>query len=104
MQRITVPGQPKQIVQETPISKITRAKWTGGMAQAIEHLLCKCEALSSNPSLTKKKKILVPHPAKKERTNHFRWPVCLQESGSFSSLQDQGTNRYLGQKSRYILL
>jgi hypothetical protein len=24
--------------------------------QVIEHLLCKCEALSSNPSLTKKKK------------------------------------------------
>jgi hypothetical protein len=45
-------------VQETslrdPISKITRAKWTGGVAQAVEHLFCKCKALSSNPSLTKK--------------------------------------------------
>jgi hypothetical protein len=30
-----------------PISKITRAKWTGSVAQAVEHLLCKCEALSS---------------------------------------------------------
>jgi hypothetical protein len=29
--RITVQGQPRQIVCETPISKITRAKWTGGM-------------------------------------------------------------------------
>jgi hypothetical protein len=27
------------------ISKITRAKWTGGVTQAVEHLLCKQEAL-----------------------------------------------------------
>jgi hypothetical protein len=25
-----------------PISKITRAKWTGGVAKALEHLFCKC--------------------------------------------------------------
>jgi hypothetical protein len=37
------------------ISKITRAKWTGGVAQAVLYLLCKMEALSSNPSPTKKK-------------------------------------------------
>jgi hypothetical protein len=29
-----------------------RAKWTGDVAQVIEHLLCKCEALSSNLSIT----------------------------------------------------
>jgi hypothetical protein len=34
------------------ISKITRAKWTGGMTQAVACLLCK----GSNPSSTKKKK------------------------------------------------
>jgi hypothetical protein len=56
MVRIMVQGQHGQIVCETPISKITRAKWTGSVAQVIECLLCKCEALSSNPSLTKKKK------------------------------------------------
>jgi hypothetical protein len=39
-----------------PISKITRAKWTGGVAEATEHLLCKCEALGSNPVPQKKKK------------------------------------------------
>jgi hypothetical protein len=33
---------------QDPISKITRAKWTAGVAQAVEHLLCKCKALSSN--------------------------------------------------------
>jgi hypothetical protein len=35
-----------------PILKITGAKWTEGVSQAIEHLLCKCEVLSSNPSPT----------------------------------------------------
>jgi hypothetical protein len=32
--KIMVQGQPRQKVHETPISKITRAKWTGGVAQA----------------------------------------------------------------------
>jgi hypothetical protein len=31
-----------------PTPKITRAKWTGVVAQAVESLLCKQEALSSN--------------------------------------------------------
>jgi hypothetical protein len=35
------------------ISKITRAKWTGGMIRVVEHLLYKCEVLSSNSSPTK---------------------------------------------------
>jgi hypothetical protein len=29
--------------------------WTGSVAQAVGHLLCKCEALSSNPSPTENK-------------------------------------------------
>jgi hypothetical protein len=37
------------------ISKISRAKWTRGMVHAVEYLLCKSEALSSNPSPTKNK-------------------------------------------------
>jgi hypothetical protein len=37
------------------IFKITRTKCTGNVTQAIEHLLCKREAVSSNPSSTKKK-------------------------------------------------
>jgi hypothetical protein len=36
-----VQGQLQQILIETPISKITRAKWTGGVAQVVEHLLYK---------------------------------------------------------------
>jgi hypothetical protein len=38
---------------EDLIFKITSEKWTGSVAQAIEHLLCKHEAQSSNPSSTK---------------------------------------------------
>jgi hypothetical protein len=50
-----VQGQPRQIVQETlPSPKLTRTKWTGGMAQVVQHLLCKHNALSSNPVLKKK--------------------------------------------------
>jgi hypothetical protein len=51
--RIKVQGQPGQRVHETPISKITRAKCPGDVSQAVEHLLCKHTALSSNPSPTK---------------------------------------------------
>jgi hypothetical protein len=51
-----VQGQPGQNSPQDPISKITKAKWTGGVTQAVESLLCKCKALSSNPILTKKKK------------------------------------------------
>jgi hypothetical protein len=36
IRKIMVQGQPGQILQETPISKITRAKWTGGVAQVVE--------------------------------------------------------------------
>jgi hypothetical protein len=35
---------------------MTRAKWTGGVAQVSEYLLCKSEALSSSPSHKQKKK------------------------------------------------
>jgi hypothetical protein len=53
--RILVTGQPRQMVHETPICRITRAKWTGGVTQVVLCLLCKCEALSSNSSPTKNK-------------------------------------------------
>jgi hypothetical protein len=32
---IEIQGQPRKIVQETPISKIARAKWTGDVAQMV---------------------------------------------------------------------
>jgi hypothetical protein len=43
-------------LNDHPISKITRAKWTGNVVQTVEHLLCKHEALSPNPSTPPKKK------------------------------------------------
>jgi hypothetical protein len=46
-------------MRRDPISKIIKAKWTGGVAQEVEHLFCKCKALSSNLVPQKKKKIPV---------------------------------------------
>jgi hypothetical protein len=56
--RIWDQGPPGEIVCEThaPISKITTPKWTRGVAQAVECLLCKYEALNSIPIPPKKKK------------------------------------------------
>jgi hypothetical protein len=39
---------------QDPISNITRAKWTVDVAQMVDLLFCKCEALSSNTNSTKK--------------------------------------------------
>jgi hypothetical protein len=39
------------------------------MAQAIEHLLCKCEVLSSNTSYTKKQKTKIKE---RERDTNFK--------------------------------
>jgi hypothetical protein len=42
---------------QDPISKITRTKWTGGVAKVVEHLLCKHKTLSSKPQSHKQNKI-----------------------------------------------
>jgi hypothetical protein len=60
----------KQIIHEIPSSKITGAKWTRGMAQAVQHLLYKYKALSSNSSSTKKKK---KAQAMKQRETNKKW-------------------------------
>jgi hypothetical protein len=57
----------KQIIHEIPSSKITGAKWTRGMAQAVQHLLYKYKALSSNSSSTKKKKKSSSNEAKRDK-------------------------------------
>jgi hypothetical protein len=41
MERIEVPSQPGENSSKDPISKITRAKWTGSVVQALKCLLCK---------------------------------------------------------------
>jgi hypothetical protein len=56
IRRMMVQGQSEQTVHETLISKITRAKWTGDVAQEIKHLLCKCKAEFKHESHQKKKK------------------------------------------------
>jgi hypothetical protein len=38
------------------MSKVTEEKSTRGVAQAVECLLSKCEAVSSNPSIIKRKR------------------------------------------------
>jgi hypothetical protein len=57
-----VQGQPREIVHETPSPKITRAKWTGGVAQEVKLLLCQCEALEFKHQFQPRKKILLPYP------------------------------------------
>jgi hypothetical protein len=44
IRRIAVQGQP-----------ISKNNQTGGVAQAVEHLLCKCKGLNSKPNLPLKK-------------------------------------------------
>jgi hypothetical protein len=67
MERVLVQDQPGQIVLETtPISKITKAKWTG----MVEHLLCKHESLSLHSlhsSPTKENRNKKEKKKKKER-------------------------------------
>jgi hypothetical protein len=47
----------KENSSQDPVSKVTRVKWTGGMAQGVQHVFCKHGTLSSNPSPTKKIKV-----------------------------------------------
>jgi hypothetical protein len=88
MGRIVVQGQPGQIVHKTPsISKIPRAKWTGSMAQVVECLLCKHEALSSNSSPTETKGLMTPNLLTSiTRPNPLAWHfeiLCILQQSSF---------------------
>jgi hypothetical protein len=50
IKRIAIQGQPRKTVLENLICKITRAKWTGDMAQEVDHFFSECkEALNSKP-------------------------------------------------------
>jgi hypothetical protein len=57
------------VVCEALISKVARAKWTGGVTQAVERLLCRHETLSSNPSPTKNKNYKKLQKVSKGKTN-----------------------------------
>jgi hypothetical protein len=63
--------------QSGQISKITRAKHTGGVVQVVEYLLCKHEALSSNPDPTTTTK--TPSIMEEEATSTFLPIIFLEE-------------------------
>jgi hypothetical protein len=65
-------GQPRQIVWETPISKITTSKRTGGMAQVLQCLLFEQGVLSSNSHFPfpQKRNLLLPPTLSDEPTSH----------------------------------
>jgi hypothetical protein len=90
IRKMAVREQPKQTVHETllpphppaPISKITTVKWTGGVVQAVEITLCKCEALIQTPVSPKQK-------TKKKKTGWdvLQWlSVCLSMHEALSSI------------------
>jgi hypothetical protein len=56
VRRIVVQSQPGKIVHETISQKNPTQKRAGGVTQVVEHLPSKHKALSSNPSIAKKKK------------------------------------------------
>jgi hypothetical protein len=79
-----------------PISKIIRAKWTGGMAQS-SRVPTLYEALSSNPSPTKKKK--------KTQTKRNPAGECLWQLNSEKVLSfNKWMNRYFYTKEYYNYL
>jgi hypothetical protein len=91
IRRIAVEGQLRQIAR-APISKITRAKWTGGVAQAKEHLLCKCKTLNSNPN---------PNRIKKQKNAHWNLPkmsICGSMNKLYCNAAEQttGTHHTMG--------
>jgi hypothetical protein len=70
IRRTTVQNQPRQIVWE-PYLENTQHR-TGGVAQVVEYLPCKCQALRKNPIQKKKKKT-------QKQPRLVEW--CLPNSG-----------------------
>jgi hypothetical protein len=66
-----------------PISKITRAKWTGSVEQTVERLLCQSKALSSNSNPKKKLKKKKKRMSKEETGGlGFETRLVLRGRGS----------------------
>jgi hypothetical protein len=66
------------MIWEISSPKTTRTKWTGSVAQAVGHLLCKCKGLSLNYSPKKK-----PKQTNKKREEMGSLPLSLLSSLSF---------------------
>jgi hypothetical protein len=58
IRRIMVYSQLEQIVQEILSRKIPNQKWAVRVSQMVERLPSRCEVLSSNPVLKKRKKTI----------------------------------------------
>jgi hypothetical protein len=74
------------------ISKIARVKWAAGVLQAVERLLCKHKALSSNPSPTKKKKKKKREPVWGKKGGLWTW-VTDPAPSKKESVSPQGEER-----------
>jgi hypothetical protein len=75
--RNEIQDQTEQIVWETFISKITRAKCPGGVAQVIKYLLCKHKVLSSDTSTPFPQKYPDPRCAWGGGALRHQWPLCI---------------------------
>jgi hypothetical protein len=78
---------------QDPISKITRAKWTGDVAQAAECLFYKCEALSSNTHPTKKEGGDTKEGTEEERRKQGELGTWLRGLSSNSSVGWRGMDK-----------
>jgi hypothetical protein len=74
------------------ISKVTTAKWSGGVTQAKDCLLCKYEALSSNASPTPPQK----KKTKKAKTNRNKGKPSETRAGDgrVSALRPEFKRQY----------
>jgi hypothetical protein len=80
------------------MSKITTAKWAGGVAQEVECLLCKYKALNSNSSPTKKNK--------KRRRNNYKCSALynIDPPVNVSKALRSTANRSVDWKERTVYL
>jgi hypothetical protein len=81
--------------------KTTRAKTTGGVAQAVECLLCKLKVLSSNPSPTKKFFESLPcHLSIQQHTKGTKTLAFLKQHSTWQMQTTSNKQRNDTQKSR----
>jgi hypothetical protein len=64
----------------------------GGMAQVVEHLSSKCEALSSNPELQKKKSKLNYHNEMSDTFKFLAWITLIFVNSSFALCTERITD------------
>jgi hypothetical protein len=73
IRKIAVQSQPRQIVHKTLPLKYTTRNRAGGVAEVVEHLPSKCEALNSNPSTAKNKQTNKQKPTMRCHFTSLGW-------------------------------